>query len=210
MKRVNAGSSEQHTGSRPSEQGADATDDGAIDPSAWLGLLRRFLDGSGVPRSGPSPSSIAAYDDVREQAGCTLWDATASLPYAKLLIQHRLIDVVHAVLDAALNASTSAALEEGADRSATAQHRTIEICFGILSNVCAHEQLADAHLHHRSDLQQLLLEALPCLPDPACVGELCRLLSIALRQQVRQLTGVDIQQSIFSSRPCAPTACHLC
>lgn len=60
-------------------------------------------------------------------------------------------------------------------------YRLLEICFGILANLCSFDDLALHIAQHHVDLLQLLLgTAIHQLNDSACLVELCRLGSAGL------------------------------
>lgn len=125
----------------------------AFDPSSIIAHIRTFLQEGG------------------EEAGCTIWDLSASRPTAELLVTTgRLIDVVEVLLSA------------DKAKDGEPNWRLMELCIGICANLCSHEGLCSELV--QGSLPSMLLSSIQTISNPPCVTELCRLVSVALRQEV--------------------------
>ena len=106
-----------------------------------------------------------------EEAGCLLWDLSASAEQADLLCKNMLLDVAPLVLRAAY---TSGSMDGQMDV------RRCEIALGILGNIVCHAALAE-QVAASSSVVDAVADGLLCLTDPASLSEACRLLSVAVQ-----------------------------
>ena len=104
---------------------------------------------------------------TREQAGCLLWDFSASTSFAVQLIEHSMLDVIVMVLQQSLPQQQ----EDDA--------RMVELCLGICANLCSVDQAA-----HKATatpgLVDLVINQAYLTQDVPVLVECCRLLAAAL------------------------------
>lgn len=100
-------------------------------------------------------------EDLREEAGCVLWDLAANPDHAKFMVQNHLLDVLLAML------------------SVLIPDRMREICLGIMGNLACHAVLERAMVA-TIGLVQMVVQQL-FFEDSPTLSETCRLLSAGLR-----------------------------
>jgi len=100
-------------------------------------------------------------EDLREEAGCVLWDLAANPDHAKFMVENHLLDVLLAML------------------SVLIPDRMREICLGIMGNLACHAVLERAMVA-TIGLVQMVVQQL-FFEDSPTLSETCRLLSAGLR-----------------------------
>lgn len=100
-------------------------------------------------------------EDLREEAGCVLWDLAANPDHAKFMVENHLLDVLLAML------------------SVLIPDRMREICLGIMGNLACHAVLERAMVA-TIGLVQMVVQQL-FFEDSPSLSETCRLLSAGLR-----------------------------
>lgn len=100
-------------------------------------------------------------EDLREEAGCVLWDLAADPDHAKFMVENHLLDVLLAML------------------SVLIPDRMREICLGIMGNLACHAVLERAMVA-TIGLVQMVVQQL-FFEDSPSLSETCRLLSAGLR-----------------------------
>lgn len=100
-------------------------------------------------------------EDLREEAGCVLWDLAADPDHAKFMVENHLLDVLLAML------------------SVLIPDRMREICLGIMGNLACHAVLERAMVA-TIGLVQMVVQQL-FFEDSPTLSETCRLLSAGLR-----------------------------
>lgn len=100
-------------------------------------------------------------EDLREEAGCVLWDLAANPDHAKFMVENHLLDVLLPML------------------SVLIPDRMREICLGIMGNLACHAVLERAMVA-TIGLVQMVVQQL-FFEDSPTLSETCRLLSAGLR-----------------------------
>lgn len=100
-------------------------------------------------------------EDLREEAGCVLWDLASNPDHAKFMVENHLLDVLLAML------------------SVLIPDRMREICLGIMGNLACHAVLERAMVA-TIGLVQMVVQQL-FFEDSPTLSETCRLLSAGLR-----------------------------
>ncbi|KAL3133077.1 hypothetical protein ABBQ38_006979 [Trebouxia sp. C0009 RCD-2024] len=103
--------------------------------------------------------------EAREQAGCHLWDMTSSVEAASIAVQHAALNILPKVVMEALGQN---------------QSRLAELLAGALANILCHHTLAE-QAAQQTQLQQAAVDATFSTTDAACLAELFRLLTTALK-----------------------------
>jgi hypothetical protein len=111
---------------------------------------------------------------TREQAGCLLWDCSASTTFAVQLIEHSILDVIVLVLQQSLP-------QQRQDDA-----RMVELCLGICANLCSVEQAAQKATATPGLVDLVVDQALLSQDAPVLV-ECTRLLAAALACSVSAL-----------------------
>ncbi|CAM6126736.1 unnamed protein product [Calypogeia fissa] len=129
-----------------------------IGGTADVGCAGRELESDAHQRT------IGGDDDVREEAGCVLWDLAATESHAEFLVEHHILDVLLAFL------------------SVPHSDRMREICLGVFGNLACHPGPVKAMVATyglvETIVRQLFVDNIPSLT------ETCRLLSAGLHSEV--------------------------
>lgn len=94
-------------------------------------------------------------------------------------VRNHLLQVCEALLDERVEGVVAAGDSSGGSSSSA---RVVEVVTGIVANVCAHDGLS---ARVAGSLLPGLVLRLLWAADVACVCEMCRVVSVALRMQVR-------------------------
>ncbi|KAJ0084708.1 hypothetical protein Patl1_30525 [Pistacia atlantica] len=113
------------------------------------------------PCSKLEKAGVSAGEEAWEEHGCVLWDLTASVTHAELMVQNLVLEVLLA------NLMVSQSV------------RVTEIILGIIGNLACHEVLMK-HIVSTNGLIQIIVDQL-FLDDTKCLNEACRLLTSCLK-----------------------------
>ncbi|XP_031281745.1 uncharacterized protein LOC116140246 [Pistacia vera] len=113
------------------------------------------------PCSKLEKAGLSAGEEAWEEHGCVLWDLTASVTHAELMVQNLVLEVLLA------NLMVSQSV------------RVTEIILGIIGNLACHEVLMK-HIVSTNGLIQIIVDQL-FLDDTKCLNEACRLLTSCLK-----------------------------
>eukprot|EP00898_Chlorokybus_atmophyticus_P007812 jgi/Chlat1/8031/Chrsp71S00599 len=149
--------------------------DTTVDAAHVIGLIRRLLPadssgggGGGEPKGGGAGGAQREGDDdgdeaAKIEAGCVLWDLSASDQHARMLVAYHLPSILLGLLQTSHS------------------DRLHEISLGILANFMCHIKPAQA-VSNQPGLIPAVINALDS-NDPPVLTETCRLLDDALRNE---------------------------